>query len=781
MIRYALTAISLLICCCCTVAATRSDEPHVSYIFPAGGQRGTMVHFHVGGHNLHDACPLEMLGPGIQAPAQLVRGRNNLWFEGPVIPLPDSQRGEDYPWPQEGSLTIDAQTPLGVRRWRVSTSQGVTASMRFVVGDFPEIVEQEIDGRPLPTPVDIPVTINGRIFPREDVDVWTFEARAGQSYVCEVMAARLGSPLDARLAVLDPMGEKVAENADTVNGDPRLIFTAAHDGVYQLHLHDMDYGGLQHYVYRLTISAEPYVSSIYPLGGRRGTALPVQIQGMNIGSSAELRLPDQGHQARHTLEYDASHSNEFVTELSDLPEFVEQTQLGESLQFSVPGVLNGRIIQPGEHDVWSFQAQTGEQFDFEVHAARLGSRLDSTIAVIGADGKELGVNDDAENGQPDSRLAFTAPSDGNYQLLVRDTFAHRGGPDFAYRIHATRPAEAAPDFQLILPADALTLTRGAEARLKIACRRPPHFKAPIELHVDGLPQHVSVSGTTIGENATETQLTFKATAEAAIQVCRLRIRGTANVQETALERAATLPPAFPLDMEVDHLMLAVAIPTPFKIVGDFETRYAARGATYLRHYRIDRGGYEGPLMIRLAERQVRHLQGVQGPVLTIPAGQNEFDYPVHLAPWMEVGRTSRTCLMGIGEVHEPDGSRHTVSYTSHAQNDQIIVLVDPGQMAVRLDRDSLRAEPGSRTTLPVRVERGPALTGHVRVELIVPAHMQGVSASAIELARDQSSGSLAITFADAPLGPLNMPVTVRATTLVEGHSYTAETPLSLVP
>jgi hypothetical protein len=270
MIRYALTAISLLICCCCTVAATRSDEPHVSYIFPAGGQRGTMVHFHVGGHNLHDACPLEMLGPGIQAPAQLVRGRNNLWFEGPVIPLPDSQRGEDYPWPQEGSLTIDAQTPLGVRRWRVSTSQGVTASMRFVVGDFPEIVEQEIDGRPLPTPVDVPVTINGRIFPREDVDVWTFEARAGQSYVCEVMAARLGSPLDARLAVLDPMGEKVAENADTVNGDPRLIFTAAHDGVYQLHLHDMDYGGLQHYVYRLTISAEPYVSSIYPLGGRRG-------------------------------------------------------------------------------------------------------------------------------------------------------------------------------------------------------------------------------------------------------------------------------------------------------------------------------------------------------------------------------------------------------------------------------------------------------------------------------------------------------------------------------
>ena len=64
-----------------------------------------------------------------------------------------------------------------------------------------------------------------------------------------------------------------------------------------------------------------------------------------------------------------------------------------------------------------------------------------------------------------------------------------------------------------------------------------------------------------------------------------------------------VPPAESADdIQVDHLSLAVAIPTPFKVVGDFETRYAARGSTFLRHFTIDRGGFEGPITVRMAVR-----------------------------------------------------------------------------------------------------------------------------------------------------------------------------------
>jgi hypothetical protein len=68
-----------------------------------------------------------------------------------------------------------------------------------------------------------------------------------------------------------------------------------------------------------------------------------------------------------------------------------------------------------------------------------------------------------------------------------------------------------------------------------------------------------------------------------------------------------------------------------------------------KRYTIDRGGFEGPLVAQLAERQGRHLQGVSGPVVAIPAGESRFEYPLTLPPWMELGRTSRTNLMLTGE------------------------------------------------------------------------------------------------------------------------------------
>src|SRR4051794_17304075 len=79
-----------------TAAATRADAPVASFLFPAGGQRGTTVAVRVGALNLHRTCDWEMLGPGVRAGTTL-RSMKTLWFEGPVLPLPDSQQAEDYP------------------------------------------------------------------------------------------------------------------------------------------------------------------------------------------------------------------------------------------------------------------------------------------------------------------------------------------------------------------------------------------------------------------------------------------------------------------------------------------------------------------------------------------------------------------------------------------------------------------------------------------------------------------------------------------------------------
>ena len=151
-----------------------------------------------------------------------------------------------------------------------------------MVGDLPEVIEQEQDGLPRPTPVNVPVTINGRIFPREDIDVWTFEAMAGTSYVCRVVAEQIGSPLDSRLEIRDPHGRTIAENVDGNGRDSYVRFLAAEGGRHEVRIHDVNFDGLRHFVYRLTITDQPYIEHVFPLGGQQGTTLPLKLFGQRL-------------------------------------------------------------------------------------------------------------------------------------------------------------------------------------------------------------------------------------------------------------------------------------------------------------------------------------------------------------------------------------------------------------------------------------------------------------------------------------------------------------------
>ena len=760
--------------------ALLADPPFVSYIFPAGGQQGTTVRFHVGGHYLRDTCPFEMLGPGIQGPSQLKRAEQTLWFEGPRIPMPASQAKEDYPREQWGQLTITAQAATGFRRWRVWTSQGVTPTMKFVVGDLPEIVEQEIDGRPVPQSVKLPVTINGRIFPREDIDIWTFRAQAGRYYVCEVMAQRLGSPLDSRLIVVDPSGKPVAENTDGIGKDSLLRFQATQDGVYQVRIHDVEFSGLQHYVYRLSIREGFFVDHVYPLGGRRGSTIPVQLfsQGEKP-KQVQLTMPKTGSVNQlPPVKVDGKASNRFPFDLSDLPEYQESltgqgaTNGGEC---EIPAVINGRISETGQVDTWHFTGKKDTTLLFDLLAERLGSPLDSVMRLLDAEGKQLAQSDDVSKSESDSRFEFKLPADGRYTIEVKERFARRGGLQFAYRLYVAPKTTEATGFSLRLPADAVTLNRGGEAKLKIVATRQGGFSGPIVLNLLHLPWGVTSQEVTIAEKKNDATLVLKAAEVAKIRAIRVQVTGRAAIdEEQQVVEVARISAAVSDDIELDHFMLAVSMPTPFKVLGEFETKYAARGSTYRRHFTIERGGFEGPIEIRMADRQVRHLQGVQGGSLIVPAGQSEFDYSVQLAPWMEVGRTSRTCVTALGFLKDEYGKQHEVSYTSHGQNDQVILLVDPGQLDVNIRPRSAAWIAGQTQELTVKLGRGQGLDQAARVELVVPKHMQGVHAEPFVIAAGQTSGLLKIRYGKDAHGPFNMPLTVRATVLVNEQPYTAE-------
>lgn len=768
------------------IQVVQADPPTANYVFPAGGQRGTSIEVRVGGCNLHREPILIWSGSGIAASP--LRSVETIWFEGPVIPQPASQQKEDYPRDFASTLAIDADAPLGRQTWRLKTSQGVTSAWGFVVGALPEVVEREIDGNAPTVRVELPVTINGRIFPREDVDAWSFSARKGQRITCRVATSEFGSPLEACVDVIGPDGHVIAEKLPEGSVTPDVRFIASTDGEYRVRVRDVAFGGLQDHVYRLTLTSGPVLDRVYPLGGQRGSATGFELQGSNLSATrATVTLPMTGSDYVWRLTEDQA-IGEARLDLDNFTEVLE-VEANDVQPFTIPSVLNGRIQSPSDVDLWQFTAKKGQEYDFEVKAARLGSPLDSVLELLDSAGKKLAEADDSQGIQTDARLRWTAPADGEFRLAIRDRLDSRGDNRFAYRIRAVSAEQ--PEFSLSSTVDTLILERGKTANLKVSADRGPGFKGPIELRMEGLPAGVSVSSPTgpivIPENQREVQLVIKAQADAKVESAVVRMTGHAKVADRDQSCEVVFLPANAEQGRVavpdanHRLWLAVAVPTPFRFVGVFETKFISRGAVFVRRYNIDRNGYEGPLVVQLADRQGRHLQGVTATPVTVPAGVTAFEFAVTLPPWMEIGRTCRSTLAVVGTVADPDGTQHVVSYSSNDQNNQMIALVDPGRFAIQLQKSTLAVKPGQTLSVPIRIQRGPGLTNRVTVEVIASNALQGISADKLEVSGDATGASLTLKCADGLSGTEVRPLTIRATTLDErGLPVTAETSLELV-
>ena len=759
-----------------------ADSPSVLYIFPAGGERGTTVDVRIGGHYLYDQAAWQMSGPGIKSSPEIVRTKR-IWFEGPLIKQPASQQREDYPQDYLGQVQIAADAPLGGRAWQTWNAQGVTPGLRFVVGSLPEVVEQEADGQPIPAHISLPVTINGRVFPREDVDVWTFDAAAGQSITCSVEAAALGllndpqlPRLEAQIEVRDPQGRVVDATTNNLRADPELRFNAVKTGSYQVRIWDSKFSGLQHYVYRLTVTNGPWISAIYPLGGQRGTEAEIDVVGQGISNNRhKVRWPEVAPGiVSHSFELSGQPLNSVLCDVDDLPEVLEPAS-SDLLRIATPGVANGRIDQAGYVDVWKFTAAKGAALKIEVRAARLGSPLDAVLVIRDSAGKELAQADDLPGGSPDCELMFTAPADGEYTAEVRDRFASRGGPTFAYRLKITHPTA---DFLLSLPSDAIAAPIGGEQKLAVTIERQGGLNAPVKLAVLGLPPNVTCADLEVPANQNKGELVIKVAKESPVQVALLSIVGRAVVGEKTMERRATFALS-PGEPPRENIRLVCTLATPFKFRSQYEFRYIARGGTLKKHYVIERNGFGGPLEVSLADRQGRHLQGVSGPTIMVPAGVSEFDYAVSLPPWMELGRTSRTNLMLVGEVDDTAGKKHKVSFVTNEQNEQLIALVTASPLRLSLDKSAVACQANSQLTVPVHLHRQVGLAGPCRLELVVPEHMRDIAAQPVEVAADADQSLLKIDLGPNP-GPMNMPLLIRGQSERDGEPIIAEVNLELL-
>ncbi len=734
-----------------------SVEPIASYLFPAGGQRGTEVDVRVGGMFLHDACHVVVSGDGVDVGATL-NATETLLIDKVTPPKTYFPQETKFPRDYAAHVSVAADADLGAKYLRLWTSQGATTQLAFIVGDFPEVVEEEVAGDPLPEHVTLPVTTNGRIYPREDVDIWSFEAKSGDTITCEVRAARLGSSLESFLEVRGPDGGRIAENSGYYGSDAMVRFTAPVDGVYAVHVSDIRFGGLQSSVYRLTMTADAYVDVTYPLGGRAGRPVQVELVGSSLSKQAvALRMPRMSTSAfRVVVPSSRAAGSRVELDLGRFPEKLEvepNDAPSTAMEVSLPVTVNGRIDTRDDVDHWAVVANKDETIEFGFLARSSGSPLDPLLVVLDPEGREVT--------RSEASGSFTAPKPGRYELRVVDVFGGRGGPSFAYRLELKSPGETQADYQLALTRPSVTLTRGKPAELTVRVVRSGGFDAPIDVNVGPLPAGVSVDPVTIAPGKPEAKIIFKAAPKTRIRATRLQVTGVATANGFRMRRTAS----FPVDYDggaLDDVLLAVAMPTPFKFAGKYEIPFALRGTYHYRHYKLHRGGFEGPIFVRLSDVQIRHQQGSTGRTITIPPGINEFDYPFRLSHWIQVGKTSRTVVMAYADVEDFDGSLHRVAYTSGGTGDQIMVQPSAEPLGIAVQPSAIEADSTQPVQVRVRIIRDSDLPLPALIEVVPARHVRGIAAAPVLVPADADEAVLSIRCAPTA-GPFNAPLVIRAT------------------
>src|SRR5262249_32656704 len=94
-------------------------------------------------------------------------------------------------------------------------------------------------------------------------------------------------------------------------------------------------------------------------------------------------------------------------------------------------VVNGELNGATDVDCFSIEGKGGQRLFLDLQAERIDSRLDATIRLFTASGREVGERRGVFGVDP--FLGETLPADGRYVIQVHDA-VYAGSPDHVYRL-----------------------------------------------------------------------------------------------------------------------------------------------------------------------------------------------------------------------------------------------------------------------------------------------------------------------------------------------------------
>lgn len=586
-------------------SAFAQTRPYIGYTYPAGGQQGTTFQIKLGGQGLDDVSDVLVTGSGVAAKVvecyrrinpqemqllneqlrDLKRATSGVSsvtsaINRKLIDKIEKRTREYVQTPACSSIatlvfaevTIASNAQPGARELRLVTTKGVSNPLVFHVGQLPERSRQPmitatiqvlgkeasaLRKRPAEEAearIKIPCTVNGQIASGE-VNRYRFEARKGQRLVISTQARQL-IPFVADavpgwfqpvLTVHDASGKELAYADDyRFRPDPVILFEVPKDGEYVFAITDAIYRGREDFIYRITVGETPFVTSVFPLGAQVGASVTPKMKGWNLQDAV---LPPLDKNATAGIISLVARRQEIIANplpfaLDALPDGADNepnSTLTNAQKVALPVIINGRIDQPGDWDVFRFTGKSNDAIVAEVLARRLDSPLDSILKLTDAAGAVLAFSDDREdlssgvNTHPaDSWLMARLPADGQYFIHVGDT-ARQGGEEYAYRLRLSPPQ---PDFELRATPSSARIRTNSTTAITVFAQRKDGFTGSIKLELKDPPPGFSAVPVKVAAGQNNAALTLKGPATRGKQPVSLTIVGSAKVGEKEITRVA---------------------------------------------------------------------------------------------------------------------------------------------------------------------------------------------------------------------------------------------------
>lgn len=489
--------------------------PALTYLFPAGVQRGATVDVTAAG--AFDPWPAKM------------------WVSRPGLTV--------TPAKDKGKFTVAAAADAapGVYWLRAHNADGASGLRPFVVGTLPEVTDKEPnDELSQAQPVGGAVVVNGQLAKAGDVDCFAVALKKGETLVAAVEAnATLKSPMDAILQVVAPGGFVAAENNDRRGMDPQLAFTAPAAGTYVVRLFafpatpdsSIRLFGSDACVYRLTLTTAGFADHPLPLAVGPGGG-PVRVVGWNLPDAAKrLDVP-----AGPPGLVDVFHpllGNVMRVRRGTLPVIDAADARPNAL--IPPIAVAARLDRPGAPFEVVVAGKKGQPLALSVESRGFGLDVNPVVRVAGPDGKQLAR---AEPGKlhGDTALSFTPPADGAYTVGVADLYG-AAGPRGVFLLKIVAPE---PDYDLTVPADRFAVPPGKSIDVTLKVARTNGFAKSVEVVAEGLPEGVTLATKTPAGKADPNAVTVTLSAEKAGAAGAFRLVGRV-AGEPGLTRPARAP------------------------------------------------------------------------------------------------------------------------------------------------------------------------------------------------------------------------------------------------